>query len=141
MRPTREETYMSMAHILSMRSTCARRAVGCILADKHGAILGLGYNGVPSGWDHCIEVHCGGQDLPTGEGLSRCWAIHAEQNALLRCKDPTAIDMAVVTTMPCIHCQKLLLNTPCKTIYYSLPYVGPKVWNRKLVCLGVTDED
>jgi hypothetical protein len=40
--------------------------------------------------------------LPSGTGLDVCEAIHAEQNALLQCKDVEQIDTAYVTAMPCM---------------------------------------
>jgi dCMP deaminase len=126
-RASRHQSFMDVAIALSEQSTCARRAVGCVLTDKHHRIIGSGYNGVPAGVKHCIEEPCGGQDFPSGLGLDMCCAIHAEQNALMQCADVKAIVVAYCTTFPCIHCVKLLMNTTCEAIYYNHDYPSPSL--------------
>lgn len=68
---------------------------------------------------------CHGHDAPSGQSLDACQAIHAEQNALLQCRDPWQIDTAYVTSSPCVTCLKLLLNTSCRRIVYSEEYPHP----------------
>lgn len=121
-RISRTQLYLDIAHSIAQRATCARRKVGCVLVDFRGRILSTGYNGVPSGWPHCIDSPCAGAHYPSGQGLDKCEAIHAEQNALLNCPDVTAINTAYVTDSPCVHCVKLLLNTSCQFIYFSREY-------------------
>ena len=65
---------------------------------------------------------CSGANLPSGQGLDACQAIHAEQNALLQCRDVYAIDTCYVTVSPCVTCVKLLLNTSCKRVVFSEAY-------------------
>lgn len=60
------------------------------------------------------EHTCKGRDLPPGQ--DSCEAVHAEQNALLQCRDPWEIETAYVTLSPCKACLKLLLNTSCRRI-------------------------
>ena len=121
-RPTMTEAMMGVAFALANRSTCARRSVGCVLLDEHMRIIGTGYNGVARGLSHCADDPCPGALLPSGEGLDLCEAIHAEANALLHCPDTLKIHTAVITHSPCIHCVKLLMNTSCKRIIYSIEY-------------------
>src|SRR3990167_8057918 len=59
---------------------------------------------------------------PSGTNLDGCQAIHAEQNALLQCRDMYAIHTAYVTASPCMTCCKLLLNTSCQRIVYVEEY-------------------
>ena len=120
------ETYMNVADTLAQRSTCARRAVGCVLIDKNYYILSTGYNGNSSGSNHCIDTPCSGAKHKSGSGLGECEALHAEQNALLQCGDIQRIWRAFVTTSPCMHCIKLLANTSCMSIYYYEEYPGFK---------------
>ena len=116
-RPSRDQVNLVMTKILAERSTCCRRKVGCILVDARGRILATGYNGVAAGRPHCNEGHpCKGADLPSGQGLDSCEAIHAEQNAILLLSDPFAVDTCYLTTTPCVSCIKLLLGTSCKRI-------------------------
>ena len=49
MRPDLDTWGLRLAHDVSSRATCIRRAVGCVLVDEHGEILATGYNGVASG--------------------------------------------------------------------------------------------
>lgn len=105
---------MACAHALSHRATCRKRAVGCVLTDSHGHILSTGYNGVAAGALHCTDHPCGGENMPAGSDT--CQAVHAELNALLRCKDVREIDTCYVTVFPCNNCMKTLLNTTCRRI-------------------------
>ena len=116
-RISRDEMYLQMCESLAERSTCPRRKVGCILVDKHGRILSTGYNGVASGRPHCNEGHpCPGADFASGEGLDKCEAIHAEQNAVLLLHDPWMVETVYLTVSPCLSCIKLLLGTSAKRI-------------------------
>jgi len=122
MRPDWDTYFLRIAEIVASRATCCRRAVGCVLVDHRMRVLATGYNGRPRGWPHCIEAPCAGAAAPSGEALDACEAIHAEQNALLQCPDVDAIDTCYVTTPPCIHCVKLLLNTGCRRIVCAGDY-------------------
>lgn len=130
-RPTIEVYFNAMAKLVATRATCPRRQVGCVLVNKRNHVLATGYNGVASGQKHCIEHNCPGVNLPSGVGLDKCEAIHAEQNALLQCSDVYAIHACYVTVSPCITCIKLLLNTSCQHIFFSEEYVNidaKKLW-------------
>lgn len=133
-RPSVNEYFINMAHLVATRGTCCRRKVGCVLTDKNKYVLATGYNGRPKGFMHCSEGEpCIAAAVPSGCNLDGCEALHAEQNALLQCKDAQAIETAYVTLFPCLTCTKLLLNTSCKRIVYSEDYVQPEaveLWER-----------
>lgn len=152
-RPTRDETYLAMAKVLSERRTCWRRAVGCLLVDADGNILAQGYNGPASGERHCNEQHgfvyqdgvigdmefsnypnkCPGSEGPSGTNLDACQAIHAEANAILRLKDYRAVHTAYVTASPCVPCVKLLRGTSCQRIVFAEEYPHPQarvIWEK-----------
>jgi len=123
MRPDRHSYFLDIAHVVSKRSTCVRRAVGCVLVDVNGNISATGYNGVPRGQAHCNEGNpCPGSEAPAGSGLDECYAIHAEQNALLQCRDVNSLLAIYCTASPCIHCMKMLLNTSARLVVYREPY-------------------
>lgn len=150
MRTSRDGWAMEMAVVTAKRSTCLRRHVGCVLLNKRGHVLSTGYNGVAAGMPHCnerqlisadfqpspkdsttlipqkvVEIYphaCEGAKAESGKDLDLCQAIHAEQNALLQCRDVWEIDTCYVTTSPCITCVKLLLNTSCRNIIYYEEY-------------------
>jgi len=124
-------TMISIARCLSRRATCAKLSVGCVLTDAHGRILGSGYNGVPRGMPHCIDQPCAGACQP--KGSDTCEAVHAEQNALLICRNPEQVHTCYVTHAPCLRCTKMLLNTGCKVIIFAVPQLEPAakdLWER-----------
>jgi dCMP deaminase len=134
MRPSKDEYFMSMALLASTRATCPRRSVGAVLVNARGHVLATGYNGVAAGCDHCIDNNCPGACYPSGQGLEYCEAIHAEQNALLQCKDVWTIDTAYVTASPCVTCTKLFMNTSCRRIVFLNEYPQPDakaLWTKK----------
>ena len=133
-RPSLDEYFGVMAEVVSSRGTCTRRKVGCVLVSADNKVLATGYNGVPSGFPHCIDEPCEGAKYRSGLGLDKCEAIHAEQNALLQVSDVGLIETAYCTTAPCIHCIKLLLNTGCYRIVFNQDYphsvVSKALWEK-----------
>ena len=92
------------------------------LVDEAGSVLSTGCNGPARGELHCIEVPCGGAKLPSGQGLDSCEAVHAEQNAIMQCRDVMKIRTCYCTTAPCVHCIKLLMNTSCQRVVFMDDY-------------------
>ena len=121
-RVSRDDAFMIEAMGLSLRSTCIRRHVGCVLVNSRGHIIGSGYNGTAAGDMHCITELCPGAYYPSGEGLDKCEAIHAEQNALAQCRTVWDIQTVYTTTSPCKHCLKMLKNTSASRIVYYEGY-------------------
>lgn len=143
MRPSRDEWALKLALLTAQRTTCYRRAVGCVLLNAMGHVLATGYNGVAAGLPHCNHTEpidcatvgeagsmlvetfphaCAGAWSPSGTNLDGCQAIHAEQNALLQCRDIYQIHTCYVTASPCMTCVKLLLNTSCQRIVFVEEY-------------------
>lgn len=123
MRPSRDEWALKLALLTAQRTTCCRRAVGCVLLNERGHVVATGYNGVAAGLPHCNEISpCSGAKAPSGTNLDGCQAIHAEQNAMLQCKNVYEIHTCYVTASPCMTCTKLLLNTSCQRIVFKDEY-------------------
>lgn len=122
LRPDSDDYFLQMAKLVAQRATCARRAVGCVLVNLQGHVLATGYNGVCRGEIHCTDVPCPGAQQPSGQGLHLCQAIHAEQNALLQCRDINEIHAAYCTASPCIQCMRLLANTSVQRIVFLEEY-------------------
>lgn len=147
MRPSKDKTFLDIASTLAKRGTCIRKQVGCVLVDDLGQILSTGYNGVARGLPHCNEElittvlgedyhgepyisgltrvnphKCAGASHDSGQGLEICEAIHAEQNALLQCADVQKIHTVYVTTSPCRHCMKIIMNTSAKRVVFLSEY-------------------
>lgn len=122
-RPSAEENFLEHAAVAAKRSTCARRAVGCVLVNARHQIDGVGRNGVPAKFPHCnAGTPCLAADSPTGTHLDACLAVHAEVNAFARCSDIWSIDTAYITTTPCVSCVKLMLSSSCRRIVAASVY-------------------
>lgn len=121
-----DEYYLQMAELVARRGTCRRRQVGAVLVDERGHVLATGYSGVPAGLRHCLDHPCAGADAPPGESLDLCLATHAEQNALVQCTRPEQIFTCYTTASPCVHCVKMLMNTPCLRIVFREEYPHPE---------------
>lgn len=125
-RPSWDEYFMTLAKQVATRTTCIRRAVGCVLVrDKR--IIATGYNGAPTGLRHCAETGCIRQklDVPSGERHELCRALHAEQNALIQAARyglPVDGSTIYITTQPCVVCAKMLINAGVQEIVYANPY-------------------
>ena len=129
-RPTKDQWFMEIAEVTAKRATCARRQVGCVIVDARGYILSTGYNGLPAGFEHCIDNPCSGAHFPSGQGLDLCQSLHAEQNAIARLKEPFSADTMYVTTAPCMSCTKLALATSVQRIIFKSDYPtsGRDLW-------------
>jgi dCMP deaminase len=125
-RPTWNEYFMDIAHLVAERSTCMRRKVGAVLVKKR-AILATGYNGAPTGIPHCSETGCLRHQLnvPSGEKHELCRGLHAEQNAIIQAAvHGISISGATLycTNHPCSICAKMLINAGIQTIFYQDGY-------------------
>lgn len=126
-RPTWDQYFMDITHLVAKRSTCLRRQVGAVLV-KDKNILATGYNGAPSGVAHCLDVGCLREQMgiPSGERHELCRGLHAEQNAIIQAaKHGTSIEGATLysTTMPCIICTKMIINAGIGRVIYEIGYV------------------
>lgn len=121
-RPDWDTYFMEMAKLASRRSSCLRRAVGAVLV-REKRLLATGYNGVPSGVTHCEEAGCLREKLqvPSGERHELCRGLHAEQNAIIQAALHGVSTRGAVlycTTLPCIICAKMLINSGVRKVYY-----------------------
>ena len=124
-RPSWDEYFMDMAALTARRSTCLRRQVGAVIVqDKH--IVATGYNGAPSGIETCKDRgFCYKNSLGINNGPLNCFAVHAEQNALMQAaKLGISCEGATVycTTQPCNICTKLLINAGISKVVYVEEY-------------------
>jgi len=125
-RPTWDEYFMEVAHVVQKRSTCMRRQVGAVLV-KDKRILATGYNGAPSGLPHCHGTGCLRKQLniPSGERHEICRGAHAEQNAIAQAAllgVSTRDSEIYITAHPCSVCVKIMINAGVKRIMYEGDY-------------------
>lgn len=125
-RPSLDEYFLEIAFVVGKRATCLRRNVGAVIVrDKR--ILSTGYNGAPSGMDHCLEIGCirDLEEIPSGTRQEKCRAVHAEQNAIIQAAiHGVSIAGATIycTHQPCILCTKMIINSNIKKVVYATLY-------------------
>ena len=125
-RPSWDSYFMKIAEDVSTRSTCLRRNVGAVIV-KDKRILTTGYNGAPSGIEHCTESTCLRikLNIPSGERHELCRGLHAEQNAIIQAAfHGVSVKGAriYITHQPCSICTKMLINSGIDTFIYRHPY-------------------
>lgn len=117
-RITWDQFFMAQCHLLALRSTCTRLAVGATIVRDNRIIAG-GYNGSISGGDHCIDHGCYVVD-------NHCVrTIHAEMNSLLQCSKygtPASGSTLYVTHFPCLQCSKAIIQAGIVQVIYATDY-------------------
>ena len=124
-RISKDDYFMKIAEVVSLRSTCIKRKVGAVLV-KDSHILSTGYNGAPAGLKHCNLETCVRKNLKSGEKPELCRGVHAEINCIVQAaihgtsiKGETTI---YSTTFPCMSCLKLLINAGINKLVYKEGY-------------------
>ncbi|MBN2879741.1 MAG: cytidine/deoxycytidylate deaminase family protein [Clostridia bacterium] len=124
-----DQRFMEMAELIATWSSCFQenRKIGAVIV-KDKRIMTTGYNGAPSGIESCMERgEClrRVQNVPSGTRAELCYAIHAEQNAILQAarlglsiKDATLY----CTHQPCVICSKMIVNAGIKKVWYKNAY-------------------
>ena len=124
-----DHRFMQMAYLISGWSSCFNegRNIGAVIV-KDKRIMTTGYNGAPAGLKTCKERgECLRRKLgiPSGTRTEICYAIHAEQNAILQAaKLGLSIDGATLycTHQPCSVCAKMIINAGIKRVVYEQGY-------------------
>jgi dCMP deaminase len=109
--PTPKDTKWMQAcfRLAPLFSTCAKRQYFSFVLAPDGSIAGGGYNGAPSGMQHCVDGGCPRfqRGSAPGSNYDDCVAVHAEENALLRSSPDRRKDGTLyVNGPPCFGCAK-----------------------------------
>jgi dCMP deaminase len=117
------KAHMKAAEVYAELSYARRLHVGCVIV-KNDTIIGIGYNGMPSGWDNnCeIELH---QPVGRVDLVTKPEVIHAEANALAKVTKSTNSSenaLLFVTHAPCLDCAKQIYQAGIKAVYYRNTY-------------------
>lgn len=121
--------FMQLARLVSTWSSCIRpnRQVGAVIV-KNKRVIATGYNGAGSGILSCAERGVCMREqrgIPSGTQHEICYAIHAEQNAIIQAaRLGIAIDGATLycTHQPCVICAKMIINSGIVRVVYSDGY-------------------
>ena len=115
---------MKAAEVYAELSSARRLHVGCVVV-KDNTIIGIGYNGMPSGWDNDCEF-MDHDDNGNSLGLkTKREVLHAETNAIAKLAKSTesGLDSTLfVTHSPCLDCAKLVYQSGINTVYYRNSY-------------------
>lgn len=121
------DAHMAAAEVYSKLSSAKRLQVGCVVV-KDNTIIGIGYNGMPSGWTNdCEDVIQLSDD--TVELKTKQEVLHAETNALAKIARSTNSSEGAslfVTHAPCIDCAKLIYQSGIKSVFYRNSYRDEK---------------
>lgn len=113
------DAHMKAAEVYSQLSSAKRLQVGCVVV-KDNTIIGIGYNGMPSGWTNDCEI-----ELGNGETKTKPEVLHAETNALAKiARSTNSSDGAAlfVTHAPCLDCAKIIHQAGINSVYYRNTY-------------------
>lgn len=102
--------FATFARDLSKLSKCEERKVAAIITDRDlTQIYSIGLNGGPKGLVDCMCKI---------DGKYGC--VHAEINALIKCRSDAPGKVMFVTLSPCKQCAAAIINAPggFSTVYY-----------------------
>ena len=109
-RDARLYVFAKFAKDLATLSKCEERKVAAVITDKYlSQVNSIGLNGGPKGLVDCMCKI---------EGKYGC--IHAEINALIKCRSNEADKVMFVTLSPCKQCAAAIINAPggFSSVYY-----------------------
>ena len=118
------KAHMKVAQVYAELSTAKRLQVGCVIV-KDNTIIGIGYNGMPSGWDNICETVKFKDFTGTVLMKSKPEVLHAETNAIAKVsRSSNSTDNAdlFVTHAPCLECAKLIYQSGIKSVFYRDTY-------------------
>ena len=128
--------FMKVAELTAENSTCTKKGVGAVLV-REGKILATGYNGAPSGVEHCTEKTCLRRLVRDNQHRELCRGCHAEVNTIIQCAiHGTQIgEEAVIycTHFPCMSCAKLIINAKIKSIIFLNDYEMDNIEKMKIL--------
>lgn len=112
-----DDYFMAVAQLSAQRSKDPSTQVGACVVNQRKRIIGIGYNGFPTGCDDDL--------LPWGrEGefleTKYPYVCHAEMNAVTNASNKTDLDGATlyVSLFPCNDCAKLIVQVGIKEVVY-----------------------
>lgn len=117
-RPSWDTYFMSTALLISLRSSCERLLVGCVLVSggaHRNRIIAAGYNGHLPGAPHDSHIREGHEQA----------TVHAEQNAIAdAARRGISVQGATAYTshFPCINCAKILASAGIAEVRYHWDY-------------------
>lgn len=106
----RLQVFADFVDNLSKLSKCKEKQVAAVITDKDMMqVYSIGLNGGARGLDDCL---C--------ETTGKYGCVHAEINALIKCRSDAADKVMFVTLSPCVACAAAIINAPgsFSAVYY-----------------------
>jgi dCMP deaminase len=132
----KHDFYMRLAGVVESGAKCLGSRVGAV-AVRDDRVLGMGYNGTPSGYPNCTEQergcrrcalrHDARAGVLTGRLYDICLCVHAEQNVVVTAArfGVALADAWVYTTLqPCFGCLKELMQLRVRGIVFLRPWTA-----------------
>ena len=116
--------YMNVAEEFAKLSSARRLHVGCVIV-KNDSIIGVGYNGMPSGWDNNCEDEVYDREENRNLLVTKPEVLHAETNAIAKvAKSTNSTEGAnmFITHAPCLECSKIIAQTGIAKVFYKNIY-------------------
>jgi dCMP deaminase len=111
-----DDYFMGMAHLSAKRSKDPNTQVGACIVTPLKKVVGLGYNGFPTGisdddfpWDSHEDY----------ENSKYAYVVHAELNAILNATSKLEGCTMYVSLFPCNECAKAIIQSGIKELIYE----------------------
>lgn len=111
-----DDYFMGMAHLSAKRSKDPNTQVGACIVTPLKKVVGLGYNGFPTGisdddfpWDSHEDY----------ENSKYAYVVHAELNAILNATSKLDGCTIYVSLFPCNECAKAIIQSGIKSLVYE----------------------
>lgn len=120
-------TFLKIVNILSERSHCISKKIGCLITKKN-RIISTGINGTPSNMFNCDNVFYDDFNIKNEinrkihHNFSKKYEIHSEINAIIHsAKNGISIKNGslFVNCCPCNECSKAILGSGIKNIIFE----------------------
>jgi len=109
---------IQLAKTASLRSEDPHRQVGAVALNQSKKVVGIAYNGVPSGFEMPTE-------LLNDRDKKRPYMLHAEMNLCSLFKYGE-VETVAVTCFPCRYCFINLISHGVKRVIYEESYTDPE---------------
>lgn len=114
-----EDYFMGVAFLTAMRSKDPSTQVGACIVNDLKRIIGIGYNGFPTG--------CPNEALPWRKSSAAGpletkypYVVHAELNAVMNKNSESCRDCTIYTTLfPCNECAKVIIQAGIRRVVFA----------------------
>lgn len=111
-----DEYFMGLAHLSALRSKDPSTQVGAVIVNEHKKIVGIGYNGLPTGLS---DDEFPWQREGDFQESKYAYVVHAELNAILNATQKLQGCSLYVSLFPCNECAKSIIQSGISEVVYE----------------------